>query len=656
MKNNYSWVRWDEKKLEENKKKFLDEINENLKKIKNIKKEDRTYENTILALEYLSNENINFPHFVSLLFSVSPKENIRNKCLEIEQEIENKVESLTRDRKIYQAILEYKENKEKNKEKLKDEDEKLFQDLLKKYQRMGFDLKGEKENEYKKNLKRLTKLSTQFRKNINDYEDFIEVEEKDLEDLPENFRKTLKKNKKGKYEISIIPSQSSVFLSYSANEEKRKELSIKISKKGGEKNLKILKEILELRDRNAKLLGYKNHAEYILEDRMAKSPEVVEKFEWDLVKKVQKKAEKEEKELLDFKLKYENLKKGKIRFYDGAYYSRKLQEKKYSISAEKNREYFELENTKKEMFQIFGDLFSVEFRKNKQKLWYKDVELFEIFDKKNQEKIGEIAFDLFPRKGKYGHAMAHPIFIGMEDPKTKKYITPSTAVVCNFRPATKNIPSLLSLGDVSTLFHEFGHAIHNSLTKAKYPSQSGFSVKWDFVEVPSQLLENWLKDKKVLKKISKHYLTGKRMPEKMIENNLKAEKFMMASGILRQLIFGIFDFDLHTKKIKNPEKYYQSLNKKIIKNIDINKESLFPASFGHLMGYDAGYYSYMWALVMAEDIFSEFKKAGILNKKIGQKYRKEILEVGSSRDELESVEKFLGRKTNNRAFLERLEG
>ena len=644
---NFEWIKWDEKRLEDELKKYLTEIKENIKKIKKIKKEDRNFENSVLALDYLSGEFHNFPNILEVLVLLSPKKEIRKKANELSAKLSTETTKLIRDKKLYEIVLEYKKNK---KEKLKKDEEKFLNDTIFDFERMGFGLKGEKEKKLLKILKELSKLELKFSSNIAEYQDFIEIEEEDLKDLPENFRNSLKKEKNGKYKISIEYTQMLPFIENSTNQEKRKELIIKASKKGGQKNLDLLVKILDLRKEKAKLLGYKNHAEFVLAGRMAKKPEVVEKFENDLVKKIRKKAKEEMKELVDFKNKVVGEKKEKINFYDFAFYAKKFELEKFSFDEEKIREYFELEKSREKMFQLFGGLFGLEFKKKKAKLWEKSVELFEVFDKKTKEKISEIAFDLFPREGK--HPGAFMTLIINPFWKNEKY--PVIVISANFRKATKKIPSLLSLRDLETLFHEFGHSLHGALSKVKIPSQFGTAVKWDFVETPSQLLENWIDDEKILKEISSHWKSGKKIGKKDLENIMRAKKFLKAVGNLRQLGLGILDFILHTKGSKKPEKLYQKIQRENNFYRTENKESLFPASFGHLMGYDAGYYSYMWALVMADDIFSVFKKTGLKNKKTGMRYRKEILEVGSSRDELKSVEKFLGRKFSNKAFLKKI--
>ncbi len=209
------------------------------------------------------------------------------------------------------------------------------------------------------------------------------------------------------------------------------------------------------------------------------------------------------------------------------------------------------------------------------------------------------------------------------------------------------------MGEIEGLFHEFGHALHNSLSEARFPSQSGYNVVWDFVEVPSQMMENFLYEEKTLQKISAHYQTGKSLPKKIRQAILLSENFANGLQFLRQLCLTKLDLDLYTKNIKNPAKHYAKLARE--SGLPHYHKSIFPASFGHIVGgYDSGYYSYLWALVYAQDIYSIFKNNGILNNKVGQKFRREILMTGSAREEILSLEKFLERKPNDKAFLKKL--
>lgn len=637
-----NFINWKISDIEKIPKEYKEIKRIEYQKIKRIDPKNRTFKNTILAIEYSDEKIKDKISALETLFYLSPKENIRKASLKASTEISKIAVDLEYDKDIYKAIIEYK----RKKEKLNAVDKKLFEDYLKTYRRMGFGLSQEKQKNLKKISKRLSNLSSKFGENINKYQDNITVSKEETEGLSKNYLSTLNKDKKGKYIVSLDYPESGPFMSSSSNDKLRKKLAEKLTQKGGKKNLKILNEILDLRKKRANLLGYKNHAEYVLERRMAKNQKTVDTFLSNLLEKTKKGAEEELKKLQYLKNKESG---GRLKFYDIAYYSEKLEKELFKINQEKIREYFPLDAVLDFMFENFGKLFYVQFKKTNFRLWHKDAVIYEI--KSEKETIGYLIFDLFPRKGKYGHACMLPLVEAREF--KNEYKLPVANVICNFRRGTRKIPPLLSMREVETLFHEFGHSIHSTLTKAIYLSQSGTNVSWDFVETPSQLLENWFWNEKSLKKLSKHYKTRETLPQKDIKNILRSKDFMIKTFTVRQLILGIFDMELHTKGHKNPEKLYLNLVKKHTKQ-DVYQNSLFPAGFGHLIGYDAGYYSYMWALVYADDIFSKFQEKGIFNKQIGAKYRKEVLETGSSREESESVRKFLGRNPNNKAFLKNL--
>jgi thimet oligopeptidase len=332
------------------------------------------------------------------------------------------------------------------------------------------------------------------------------------------------------------------------------------------------------------------------------------------------------------------------------------------------RAYFPLEHVKRELFSLCENLFSIVIAEYSIPLWHKDVKMYQINDKdaKNDNAlIGYFAMDLYPREGKFGHAAMFDVVVPHElHYKTEEYNAPFSSMVCNFpAPSGKGkriIPSLLSIGEVETLFHEFGHLLHMTLSRARLESQAGANVAWDFVETPSQIMENWVWNKQVMKKLSCHYETGKSMDDEMIDRIIKGKTFQNAYFYTRQLIQGKLDLDLHTGKVKDARVAYRKMNK-LYFNIELpEKETLFPAGFGHLVGYDAGYYSYLWALVYACDAFESFKTKGnknvMTNKEIGMKWRREVLEKGSSEDESILIKKFLGRKPNNKAFLKEVIG
>ena len=272
--------------------------------------------------------------------------------------------------------------------------------------------------------------------------------------------------------------------------------------------------------------------------------------------------------------------------------------------------------------------------------------------------MGYFYLDLFPREGKFAHACVVPVVASSAKSfYSDEFNVPFSVIICNFTIPTKKVPSLLSLREAETLFHEFGHCLHATLSTSRHSSQSGTNVVWDFVETPSQFMENWLWNKEVFTKISKHYLTGKKIPGKELDNMLNSRKSQVSYDSVRQLIYTKLDLDLHTGKTNNAKEAYRKLYKMYL-DFNIPVDSLFPAGFGHLVGYDAGYYSYMWALVYAQDAFSLFETAGskniLTNKEIGMKWRNEVLEKGSTEDEMKLIKNFLGRKPSQKAFLKEI--
>lgn len=647
-KNDFKWCSWKLGEFSDLPEKAISEIKEDYKKIKAIPAKERSFENTILALERAGKNYGRMLSFMDFLAEVSPEEKVRNKANELQEKYSKMIVDVVYDEEIYKAILDYA----KIKEKLEDDKRLLFKDTLRGYKRMGFDLPKAKREKLKRNLKELSKLSIAYGKNLNNYKDHIILKESETVGLPQPYLNNLKRDKKGNYIVSLEYPDIGPFLTNSPIDKKRKEIADKNIKKGGKKNIELLTKMIKLRHENAKILGYKNYAEYVLEERLAKNPKNVFKFLRDIHDKLLMKAKTEREEISTLKREITGNKKAVYEYYDG-YYANELKKKNYNIDNEKVREYFPFEKVKQGLFETYETLFGVKFEEEKDiSLWHKDARLYSVKD--GGQIISYFAMDLFPREGKYGHAAAFPLITGhIENGEYgKNYVAPLTALVCNFPRPTKENPSLLSHGEVETLFHEFGHVMHSILTKARFESQAGFNVKWDFVEMPSQMLEQWVWHKEILKKISSHYKTGESLPDGLIDRMIKAKHFMTASHYLRQMILALFDMELHTKIPKKKIQDIYAVMTKKSTGFVLPKDQIFPASFGHIAsGYAAGYYSYAWAECFAIDMFSRFEKEGLLNKKTGADYRKWILEKGGSMEELDLIRGFLGRAPNNKAFL-----
>lgn len=640
----FSWTSWKPHDFSDFVVNAIKELKHDYEVIKKIPAHLRTFDNTIVALERSGKVYAQKIHYVGFLAEVSPHKEVRDAAHAVEEEYSKKIVDVVYDEGVYAAIKEYASKKEK----LSGDEKILLDDTLRAYKRMGFDLPKSTQKVLKNNLKKLSKLTLAFRKNINEYKDFITLTREEAAGLSERFLEGLNKDTEGRYIVTLEYPDIGPFLENSPNDQKRKEITDKNARKGGVKNIALLKKMIALRDANAKLLGYKTFAHFVIEDRMAKNPETVMKFLNNTVKKIEKGARKDKEEILAFKRDFTQNPQASIEYYD-SYYINQLQKKKYAVDNEKIREYFPFESVRDGVFGIYQKLLGVTFeRVSGYPLWHKDVELYAIKDKGNV--IAYFATDLFPREGKYGHAAAFDLIKGRQE--DDHYVAPCAALVCNFPKPTKNNPSLLSHDEVETFFHEFGHIMHEVLTTARFESQSGFNVAWDYVEMPSQMLENWVWKKEVLKKISSHYKTHEPLPNDLIQKMLKAEKFRISTMYLRQMLLALFDMKLHYENAHGaPQEIYRHMVHEMLGHT-LPKTQLFPAGFGHIGGgYAAGYYSYAWAKVYAQDMFTRFENEGLFNPKTGRDYRTWILEKGSSMEEMDLIKGFLGRKPNNKAFL-----
>lgn len=643
----FAWTQWTETQIAKAVEQGLEFLTAQYAEVKRIPALERNFENTVLGIERAGYPLSDTLHFLSILQSASPKEHIRKAAAKASVAVQHKLVEIEYDEKLYRALQEYAAKKEK----LTGPDKLLLSDMLKSYARMGFDLSKENQKELKRLTKRLGKLGNDFDQNLNDYHDEILVTRTELDGLPETYIANLSK-KKGKYVVSLAYPESGPFLSSAHDARLRELLANKLLQKGGAKNVALMQDMIQIRAQIASLLGYENYVDYQTELRTAKSEKRVRAFITRLMKKVHSAAHKELRMLTAHKQALTENPKAKLTHYDSAYLFKLLLKERFDLDTDLLKEYFPFAHVRSATLAIYGELFGVTFKQNKNiKLWHPDVELFEICDNTGTH-LAYFALDLYPRKGKYGHAAVFDGVYGRVE--GEQYITPFCTMMTNFpKPSQKN-PSLMSHGEVETFFHEFGHLVHFTLTKAEYLSQSGFNVSWDFVEAPSQMLENWVWDKTILKRLSSHYKTKEPLPQLLITRLLNTRLFGEAYGTLRQLTLALFDIELHTKKPKNINALYAKLLKEHT-GMSLPKDQRFIAGFGHMAhGYAAGYYSYMWSKVWAQDMFSRFEQEGILNKKVGKDYRECILEKGSTEEELTLVEQFLGRKPNNEAFLRSL--
>lgn len=645
----FQWTQWGMQDMKIHAATSMDNLKKTYTNIKNIPAHDRTFQNVVFEMESASAVAEDVLQKIFFLHDNHPLKKIRDTGVTLVKEMEKQLVDIEFDPELFQAVKDVKKNEYKS---LNTIDKRLLNEYIRGYKQMGFDLPEAKQKELKRVIKQINALASDFSININNYEDYILVSRNELDGLPQSYISRLKEDSKThKYKVSLDYPEYFPFMKLAHSEKKRDELFFKSARKGGKKNITILQKVLQLRSEQAKLLGYKNYAEYKTENKMVKNGKTVERFQEGLVKKVAQGSREELQELKKYKKKISNK---PFISADIAYLSNLLQKERFDVDSEFIKQHFPLEHVKQAMIDLYSNLFDIEFIKLKHNLWHKDAEMYAI--KSDGQINGYIGMDLHPRKGKYGHAAVFGITSSRKKIYKKSdqaYIPATCVLVTNFSRSTKSEPSLLSLGDVEALFHECGHALHHALTKAQYPSHSGTSVARDFVEAPSQILENWVTDPQVLQKISSHYKTGEPLSLEYIEKMKDSEMFMKKNFTARQLVLGIFDYTLHIKSVKDTQKLFRSLIKKNTGG-DTYPNAYFAAGFDHLMGYEVNYYGYLWSKVYADDMYTEFEKNGPLNKRIGKKFKREILEVGSSRDEMDSVKAFLGRRPNNKAFLRKL--
>ena len=626
----------------------IKEARESLAKLYTIPKEKRNFDNTMLELDNIYNNVGNVYGSVYLMSNVHPDDAIREQAVECNAQFAKFFNEVELDENLYRAVKDYSESNEAK--SLTGYKARFVQKTVEDFERNGFALSKEKRDELKAINDKLSDLSIMFQQNIASVDDYLIVDDAQIDGLQEDY-KNARRQEDGKYKIDLTYPSYIPFMKFSNSEETRKELYNLYNNRAARSNLEILIKVLMLRQQMAELLGFKTYAEYRTGDRMARLPQNVWDFENNLVDKLKEKAQIDYDELLMVK----RAKLGAdtidvIQPWESGYYNNILLKEKYDLDQNLVKEYFPTDAVTEGLFQIAQHLFGVEFEEVKDpSVWYKDVRMFNV--KQDGKIISRFYIDLYPRQNKYSHAACFPMIGGKET--SNGYQMPVATLVCNFPAPTADMPSLLTHGDVETFFHEFGHVLHNVLTKTTLSSHSGTSVSRDFVEAPSQIFENWTWNYDALILFAKNYKTGEVLPPDLFAKMLAAKNVGSGLAYTQQVYYGMLDFTLHDKY--DPTSSVTTTD--VLKDLQ-NKITLYPylegthmqAAFGHLMGYAAGYYGYLWSLVYSQDMFSVFEKNGVMDVETGLKYRDIILSNGGSRDELEMVVEFLGRQPNQEAF------
>lgn len=626
---------------------FIRHTDSQLQTLAKVPADQRSLETTLAPMERALMDFDQFTAPLQFMQSVHLSEKIRKESLECEQKIQAFFVDVGTRKELYEAVNRVSVTTEA--------DFRLKSETVKSFEKNGLKLSPEKLAQFKKLQQQLAKLSSEFSFNIADDKTQLSFSESELEGATPDFLARLKKDKNGKF---IVRTTTPDYLAVNENvrvSETRRRMLLAYNNRAAQKNIPLLKKILHLRQDMATLMGFPTWADYrTSEGRMATSAKEV----WDFLNALKSKLalgkDKDLKLLSEFKKKLDP-QDGKLQPWDTLYYAYQYKKRNYNLDDDVIRPYFPSDRVVEKMFKIYSSLLGVSFQKVNTVTWSPDVNYYKIIDNQTKNEIAYFYADFIPREGKYNHAAAFSLRSGRLLPDGS-YSKPISAIVANFTPSAAGKPALLNHDEVETLFHEFGHIMHQTLTRAPYGSLAGTSVARDFVEAPSQMLENWVWSKDMLTRLSGHVDNdNKKLPVNLRNKIIDARNFLLSNFYTRQLWLGILDMTYHSNPPKDMDTslVQQQLYKDIV-GLDPVPESRFEAGFGHLMGYDAGYYGYLWSEVYAADMFTRFEAAGLLSPKMGARYRKEILEPGNMRDAKDLIRSFLGREPSQKPFYRKL--
>ena len=608
----------------------------------------RTFENTMRPLDLVGDILAHANHDYYFMGYVHTDKEVRSAAKAAEEKVDKWASDLFFRDDLYAAVQDFASTEAS----LEGEEKRFLEFIQRDLRRAGHQLDPETREKVKQLTLRAIELGVRFQQNIDEWEAYILADREDLEGMPDSWVDNLDVDEATeKYKVSIDYPDMIPFLENSPRRDLRERLRYEFNTVAIEENRKLLEEALEIRHEIAEAFGRPTWAHHRLEDRMAKTPERVEEFYASLSEGLETRG-KEEVAAVSELLKADT---GDtvVQAWDWSYYDTQQRKTDYGVDNFEVAKYFPLPQVLEGMFGLTSEMFGITFEEITEfDTWHDDVQLFAIHEAASGEEISRFYLDLFPREGKYGHAAEFPLVPSrrLED---GSYQNPVCAMVANFTKPTKESPSLLQHSEVETLFHEFGHVLHQNLGRTEIGRFSGTNTERDFVEAPSQIMENWIWDANVLRRFARHYETGEPIPDELVDQLVAARDLNKGRFYLSQMTYGWWDQQIHAGPGRD-------LDEILVRGYEI---SLLPhqagtfalSSFGHLMGgYDAAYYGYMWSQVFGDDMFSRFIAEGVTNPEVGMDYRREVIGRGGALDAEEMLVNFLGRKPSNGAFLEKL--
>ena len=571
----------------------------------------------------------------SLLFNTHPSKEVREAAQGCEQRIAKLQSSLGVDRELYERFAAIPETQVKA---AQPHPQRVYQLMMRDFKRSGVNLPEAQRKRLKAINEELTQLSQQFSKNINSDTKRLRFDPKRLKGLPDDFMAGRKVGDDGKVEFTTDYPDFFPFQRYVDDRGARAELYRAFSQRGYPANESVLLQVLKLRHEYAQLLGESSWAAYNAGDKMAESAETIDQFIKQLEKITRPISDRELVQLLK-RIRKDDPKATRVESWDRFYYTDKLRQELHSFDAKQVRPYLAYQRVKDGVFDLYGELFGLTFKKDKdQPVWSPSVEAYLLY--RGDKLIGRFFLDMHPRDNKYKHAAMFPLQTGLTTGRL-----PAASLVCNFPEPKDGQPGLMEHSQVTTLFHEFGHLIHHLLAQeTRWVRLGGISTEWDFVEAPSQILEEWARSHEVLKRFATHVKTGDPIPAKLVDQLRQAEEFGKGIQVMRQIFYTAYSFYLHHR---DPHK----LDLKSFTTSIYDKYSPYPAieggaiyaNFGHLMGYSSMYYTYQWSLVIAKDLWTRFESEGLMSPKVAKDYADQVLAPGGTRPAAKLAEGFLGR-------------